>query len=457
MRWLATAGLILASVVGVASPASAHASDEYGHNTFVSLSADGVRVEMHLTAGPLVGGAVAALIDSNNDDQFSDAEINAYATQIAHDLIVSVDGKPRPLTVTSMVIPSPLAVRSGAGELVFSAIAAGAPARNRVEFVDHHRVLKGNAQASLLDSSALPSDLHIDRSVDRGIALTGRFANNNLVIQVGAPTTAGRSQRNARTLKGFLDNANTLGAMAAALGIAALLGALHALTPGHGKTIAGAYLIGENATVRHALVLGAATTITHTGSVLILGAVSIGLAGRVDTTTLANSLRWVSGLLVVGIGLLLFAKRWRGVKVGHSHERDRHDHDHDHQRDHQHDHQHDGHGLHDVLRVGAQPVGFRRLVAVGASGGLIPCPEALGVLIIAVAIHRQVFGMALILSFSLGLAAVLVAIGIVLVRARGVIDRVATLPQAITTRWLPLFSAAVVTVLGLLILTGRVV
>lgn len=87
----------------------------------------------------------------------------------------------------------------------------------------------------------------------------------------------------------------------------------------------------------------------------------------------------------------------------------------------------------------------------------MPCPEALGVLIVAVAVHRQVFGMAIIVSFSLGLASVLVGIGIALVRARSIVERIATVPEALTTRWLPIMSAAVVSLLGVAILSGHLV
>ncbi len=104
-----------------------------------------------------------------------------------------------------------------------------------------------------------------------------------------------------------------------------------------------------------------------------------------------------------------------------------------------------------------RPLGHRRSIALGASGGLLPFPEALGVSNVAVAVQGQLFGMAMIVSFSLGLASVLVAIGILLVRARRALNRFTNTPDMITTTWLPVFSAAVVSFLGPAILSGRIV
>ncbi len=510
-------GLVLAVLVLLAvapSPASAHAPDEYGHNTYLELISDGVRIEMHLTPGPLVGPRLADLIDSNRDGSFGDDEKTAYGNAIAKDLVVRVDDTDRPVIVTSFVVGPALDVRAGSAELVWTGIAAGSRPTSHVQFEDRHQVLPGPAQASLLDNGGLPSDLSIDRSVARGLGVTGTFSNTNVAstpdrtgsqagdetsaspVNPNLPRTAAQAKGTKR-LQNLLGSATSPGAMAVALGIAALLGALHALTPGHGKTIAGAYLVGEKATVRHAIVLGGSVTVTHTASVLLLGAVTISLADRIDPGTLATTLRWASGFLVVGIGLTLLVRRLRGASHGHSHGPGGHTHGHSHGHSHDpaHGHPHDAHDHAGHDHAGHDHAGhthgpdddanahghshqpeasydkgdhvhayqpeskstFRRLVTLGASGGLVPCPEALGVLIVAVSLRRQAFGMAMIVSFSLGLAAVLVAIGIALVRARAVMNRFTTLPAVVSEKWLPVLSALVVTLLGFAILSGHVV
>ena len=484
-RWI-FGFLLLGLFVECIGPASAHAPDEYGHNTYVSITPNGLQIEMHLTPGPLIGAKLESIIDTNQDSTFSDREIQHYGEQIATELSVTVDNVERPVTLLSLSKPTPLQVRSGAAELVLTAVAAGAPPVHKFEFTDNHTMLRGPAQASLLDNNNLPSDLSIDRSTPRAITVTGTFASLNATAALTNDTPPRRTSstnaarpaniatKRTKRLQNLLLNSSSFGAIAFALGVAALLGALHALTPGHGKTIAAAYLIGERATVRHAIVLGLSVTITHTSSVLILGAIAIGLAGRVDPASLTNTLRWGSGAIVLAIGLTLLAKRTRVARNNanphahvHSHDAIAHNGDHAHPHhgheatDHTHrNHTHGGHthgGLSHARGVVPDPVGVRRLVALGASGGLIPCPEALGVLIVAVSLHRQLFGMAMIIAFSVGLASVLIAVGIALVRARSILERFAAFPAVIANRWLPIFSAAVVSLLGLAILSGHVV
>jgi nickel/cobalt transporter (NicO) family protein len=464
-RWRCSRVCLLALVfVGAfGGVASAHAPDEYGHNTYLSVIPNGVLVEMHLTPGPLVGSQLATIVDTNKDGTFTDDETRRYGESVAKDLSMTIDGSTRPVGLVTMVIPPLLDVQAGAGELVFTGIAAGTPVVHEVRFVDHHQILKGKTQASVLDSGSLPADVVIDHSIDRGLRFTGSFSASNAASKAQTPPGPAANDSTAikptKRLQGLLETAKSPPAIAIALAIAALLGALHALTPGHGKTIAAAYLIGERATVRDAMILGGSTTITHTASVLFLGAVTIGLADRIDAAVLGQWLRWGSGGLVFGIGIVLLIKRWR-KKGTHSH-----DHPHGHSLDGEHGHAHDSahgrghsHGTSSTsLNHENKSVGVRRLVGLGASGGLVPCPEALGVLIIAVAVHRQVLGMAMIVSFSFGLAAVLVTIGVLLVRVRRVVDRFATVPESITARWLPILSALIITALGAALLSGRVV
>ena len=94
-----------------------------------------------------------------------------------------------------------------------------------------------------------------------------------------------------------------------------------------------------------------------------------------------------------------------------------------------------------------EPVSLRRLLVLGVTGGAVPCPSALVVLLSAIALHRLVFGMLLIVAFSVGLAGVLMAIGVLVVRASGLLERMSGAGKA--AAWLPMVSAAVVMALGL--------
>jgi nickel/cobalt exporter len=203
----------------------------------------------------------------------------------------------------------------------------------------------------------------------------------------------------------------------ASLAAAFFWGAAHALSPGHGKTIVTAYLVGRRGRVRDAAVLGGIVTVTHTIGVFALGLVTLALSQWIVPDHLYPWLNAAAGLSVLGIGLAVFRSRfgdWR-------HERAHH---------HQHDHDHD-----------------RGLVAVGISGGLLPCPSALVVLLAAISLHRLAFGLVLIVAFSLGLALSITGVGLVAVLARSVFARRSF--DGLLVRALPAVSAAVIVVAGL--------
>lgn len=511
MKWHRT--LMAGAAIGAQlflsnTTAGAHATDEYGHNTLLSVTTFGVQIESQLTVGPLVSAKLIEIVDTDQNNAISADELRRYGDTIVADLELTVDGASRPITLISLQGPSSVGeLRSGAAGLLLTAVGAGPVPTKEFTFVDKHRPLKGPAQASLLSENSTPANVKIIRNIERGIRVKGSFgqgiASGGLTVsaspgQTASASAASSTSKRTKTLQRYLSEASSPWTMTIALGAAALLGAFHALTPGHGKTIAAAYLIGERATVRHAVTLGLSTTITHTASVLLLGAMSLGFASFVEASALLRTLRICSGLLIVGLGLFLLVKRARGRNDphgghsfsdnshfgeahGHSHGLDTsrgrlnnihknhlggtHSYDldessqsqepnHSHQHDHAHAHNH-GHAHSNSS--GSPMVSTRRLIAMGASGGLLPCPEALGVLILAVGVQRQVFGMAMIVAFSAGLASVLVAVGIAFVRTRSLVHRFATIPESMTQTWLPVASALVVTVLGFAILSGRVV
>ena len=229
------------------------------------------------------------------------------------------------------------------------------------------------------------------------------------------------------------------------------LGAGHALAPGHGKTVVAAYLVGSRGTVMQALLLGLTVTITHIASVLMLGIVTLALSEYVVASQLYPWIGVGSGLGVVAVGGGLLRTRLRHRHAhahgGHTHEHE-HEHEHEHGHDHLgHDHHHgaDGH-THIHLDASGEPVSLAQLLILGITGGAVPCPSALVVLLAAIALHRIWFGLFLIVAFSFGLALVLMIIGVLVVRAKKLLDRFSGSSQ--TFAWLPVASAIVVIVLG---------
>ncbi|RCJ42461.1 high-affinity nickel-transporter [Nostoc minutum NIES-26] len=234
-----------------------------------------------------------------------------------------------------------------------------------------------------------------------------------------------------------------------ALAIAFFWGGLHALSPGHGKTVVGAYLVGSRSKPQHALFLGLIMTITHTAGIFALGLVTLGTSQLILTEQLYPWLSVVSGVLVTVIGLNLFISRLQGTQVFHSHDHDLHHH---HSHDPHHHHHHDrNHVHHEHSHLDVSSMNWSSILALGISGGLLPCPSALVVLLSAIALGRIGFGLALVSAFSLGLAAVLTAIGLILVYAK---DRFEHLPLQIPRiKMLPMASALCITLIGLGITT----
>jgi ABC-type nickel/cobalt efflux system permease component RcnA len=181
---------------------------------------------------------------------------------------------------------------------------------------------------------------------------------------------------------------------------------LHALSPGHGKAMVAAYLVGTRGTARHALALGLTVTVTHTIGVFALGLVTLTLSQYVLPEDLYPWLNLASGLLIVGVGAGVLRAR-----VAQARHVAKHHHEHAHPHDHDHHHE------------PPERITTRGLLAMGASAGLIPCPSALVVLLGAVAQHQVGLGLVLIVAFSAGLAATLVALGLAVVTASGRITR----------------------------------
>jgi ABC-type nickel/cobalt efflux system permease component RcnA len=225
-----------------------------------------------------------------------------------------------------------------------------------------------------------------------------------------------------------------LGLVLSSLLVAAVLGAFHALGPGHGKTIVGAYLIGARGTARHALFLGLVVTATHTMGVYLLGFATWIASAWVVPERLFPWLSMLSGLLVIGIGTSLVRSRLEGALGGpgghHHHDGEDHGHSHD----------------------PPDALGWRSLVALGVSGGLLPCPSALVVMLAAISLGRIGFGLILIVAFSLGLAGVLSGIGLVFVYARSWFDRLPVGGRF--ARFAPVASAIAISVAGLLIVAS---
>jgi nickel/cobalt transporter (NicO) family protein len=212
-------------------------------------------------------------------------------------------------------------------------------------------------------------------------------------------------------------------------------GAVHALSPGHGKTLVAAYLVGSRGTPRHAIFLGLMVTFTHTISVFALGLVTLYLSRFVLPETITPILGAISGITIVWVGAMLLYRRTIGRDQGRAqapvsglvH--------------------HHGDGrMHTHVPEEMSAAG---LIALGASGGLVPCPSALVLLLTSVSLGRIAFGLTLLVAFSTGLAVVLSGIGLAVLYARHLLPESGAVMRSKAVRYLPVASAAFIVCVGI--------
>jgi ABC-type nickel/cobalt efflux system permease component RcnA len=236
-------------------------------------------------------------------------------------------------------------------------------------------------------------------------------------------------------------------AILVSLAIAFGLGIVHALSPGHGKTIMAAYLVGGRGSSRQAIGLGVAVALSHTLGVLALALLTLAASSVLPPERLYPILGLASGALVIAIGGSLLWSRLRLMAAerrhAHAHATG-HEHDHGHGHDHGHEH-----------APSSDAISWRGLIALGLSGGLVPSASALILLLGSIAAGRVAYGLVLVLGFGLGMAAVLTGIGLLLVHARRFVE--GRRPEAGMRRLalpIQLATASLVVILGV-VLTGQ--
>lgn len=467
----------------------------------LSLADDAVHVHYTAVFGQLPALRELHLADTDGNGVTSQAERDAYvgrlAPSLAAGLRLEVDGKPLPLHALKWSSSLP-AEQGGFSLRVDVEFAADPPPagiglprtltlenRNYAGRMGWHEIVVGAAPGlavyatnAFSDSltgglsqalTALPAGGPLDERQVRLTYRAGRAPEGTapLTARSVGPALAGTApptEAIARATRRLVDAISAPhpapGVMLAALLGALLLGAVHALSPGHGKTVVGAYLIGSRGTPRHAAFLGLTVTLTHTVGVFILGFATLYASRYVVPERLFPVLSAISAAMIFGMGcwLLLrraeaagFMARMHGESVFrpvdprvvavvmrpplaydatplagmHSH----------------------GGRMHSHLPP-AGAISWRSLLTLGVSGGLVPCPSAMVLLLAAVALNKTGYGMLLVLAFSAGLALTLTAVGLLFLYARS------RLPRTEAGRWqriLPLTSAAAITVVGLLL------
>ena len=498
--------------------------------------------------------------DTDGDGELSPEETEAGRLRACTDLAASLDLTVDGQTASSQLTEAGLAFPPGAGGLatmrtvcLFEAV-LGAPIRegSEIAFTDRsfserigwrEIVVSGSgvmiepadAGAELRGTSpskrltAYPEDLLSQPASDVDVTIVASPGGSRLppldvpdadpVAGEAAPTAVGAAPAEAASVPGgvsvdeipaiFRSVDLTPVVLLVSLLTAAALGAGHALTPGHGKTLMAAYLVGSRGTPIHAAGLGLSVAISHTLGILVLAGLVVGAQGLLPYEVVVTATPVIAALSIVAIGgWMLFSearRRWRARSSGVAHDHMHHEgHDHGPAVDQAHDHGGEGHvhddaHAHDVAHahadahphsdhghehadhahehadhahahaVGPQPgehshggfrhshlpandstISWRSLFVLGLAGGLIPSASALLILLGSIAAGRPAFGFVLVVAFGLGMALVMGGIGLTLVLARGRLDRVDHRnPLARASVYLPLVASLVVFGFGL--------
>jgi nickel/cobalt transporter (NicO) family protein len=457
---------VVAAVLSAPATAIAHPLGNFTVNRYagIELTPGEVRIEYVLDMAEIPTVQVRAAIDTDADGSLTDPERADWAARTGLELLakltLTLDGRAVPLDVVS----SSMRFRPGQGgldilrlEATFAGPVGGSgdlafADANFADRIGWSEVTATGTEGTAVARSSVPA-----RSVSNALLsypqallaspLDVHEASLSFRPGTGAPAAAATGGVRATESRPDVTGGAFAGLvgrtgpfMLVALLLAFGFGALHALGPGHGKTLMAAYLIGAGGRARHAIAVGGSVSVMHTASVLALGFVVLTVTEVFAPERVYPWLGLVSGVIAFVLGASLLVARlgsWGGRQGG---------------VDHHHANADGGAGQHAHRYPAPNEVLSRRsLTALAVAGGMLPSPTALVVLLAAVALHRVAYGLALIGAFSLGLATALMVVGLVALRAR---DVVAGRMSGRTARLVPVLSAASIALLGL-VLTFR--
>jgi len=400
---------LLAVILIIPSFVFAHPMGNFSINHYSAITPQqwGVRIDYIIDMAEIPTFQEMASLDTDQDKQISAKEANHYAArkgeEFGRNLLLSLNQNFLRLVMKE----SSLKIVTGAAGLptlvlrcAYFVALPQLPEKNTFEFRDENFpdrlgwkeiVLRnGNSlsafsrNASFMDRSKqlthYPADPTVsapqETDVSFQISEMNRGGRGERIL-FNVPST--RSSRDDRFTKLISTTDLTGRVLILSLLIAFVLGAMHAMSPGHGKTIVAGYLVGSRGTALHAVFLGAVVTLTHTSGVFFLGFITLYGSRYILPERLYPWLGFASGISIVIIGITLFRNRLRAIRHQQSHAHDHHHHRH-HEEEHEHEHEHeeDHHG-HSHLPVDANSgaITWRSLLTVGISGGALPCPSAL--------------------------------------------------------------------------------
>jgi nickel/cobalt exporter len=451
-------GALLAAVLAVARTAAAHPAGFTSVNRYIGVECDGqgrAHLAYLLDFAEFPAYVEIEALDADHDGTVTPAEQRAYLDRRLPPLVGSWTVEVNGLVAAARVAESNLEVLPGERGLSTLRIAAdiavdiprpadprGRDVRVRVRdpaFADRsgwrEMAAEDSVDATVVSGvKARPADAlaygnpaaagppRVDEA-SFAFRLRDAVAPAEPAVRPAVPVAV--DARLAR-LSSVMKRARGISSFSAlALALAFALGAAHALSPGHGKAMAAAYLVGGRAGPPQAVLFGVTVTVAHTAIVFLVGCAALGLERTIGSDRLLRDLELSSAVTIVAVGIVQLSRRWREAMGDAG----------------PHDHAH-------PPPEGATD-GARSMVALGVSSGLTPCPSALAVLLAAIAIHRYGFGLILVLAFSLGVALTLTGTGLLVLMAKRLLDRMAAAGPIL--RWLPVLSSTCVLLIGVLL------
>lgn len=479
--------ILIALIFLVVSSVSAHPLGNFSVNQYSRLEVENQRIKIRqiLDVAEIPTFQLSSEIDTDKNGTLSTEELNAYAERITPEhlanLSLIVNNQPTKIRAESKNV----SLQTGAGNLPTLRIEwnlvsdlKNVNSVNQVKFDNknfterigwNEIVLNRVGNINIFDSTAFGSAItdelkaYPQENLNAPLAeRTASFSFTTNSIPENAKLLQNRDgHANAAVQKDKLAELIAVPEITPAIALFGLLlafglGAMHAMSPGHGKTVVGAYLVGSRGTVKHAAFLGLTVTITHTLGVFALGLITLFASNYVLPEKLMPFLSFVSGLLVLYIGLTMFKSRlfsafgWKSD--GHNHHHGEHSHEHHSHDEHNHSHgefthTHDGH-THSHLPP--EEISWKSLLALGISGGLLPCPSALVLMLSAISLNRVGYGLILTFVFSFGLAATLTCVGLIFLFV-GKAFGGSRLAENRLVKALPIFSAFVIAFVGAII------
>ena len=477
--------LLIFSLLLQIQPVTAHAADQYLHEIEITIREEEIIVDWLLKPGPFLAGAVWVEADKNSDEWLDNEEILQFCEMMMSQLLISMEGRDTSQwQIDDYTWPRTRDELSLGEGITLQAHISINPLNGRAAAIEMENFFHPYYSVTLytlrIDNSALQIG-EMNQSLNQlsGSLITAsveRESENRVWVSQQPDLSAfkgenqqvpGTNQTIRERLNSILTNSQDrsgLSFVISAFFIAMLLGMLHAFTPGHGKSIVAAYIIGAKGNWLHGALMGLIVAITHTGTVILTGLLVL-LGTRIMVIeNIYPVLEIVSAIVILGLGAGLLVQRLRYVRKQN-------------QRDTQPPpkviqdvdgqtriiihrdileetppHPHIGPKYVPRHRANIEKLEWRTLLALGTSGGLVPCPDAVAVFIIAATLNMLELGLLMIAAFSIGIAIILMLLGFIIAKGKRSLEKVEGLQKIIT--YAPIVSAAVLVMVGLYLLNS---